>query len=112
MAVVNSKALKIAGITSETSDPPGGRIVRDPRTGEPTGRLEETAMNLVSQYIPEPTEEEITTAVIEMLDVLKRYGITSIQDQSDSSVYAVHNKLEQQHSLTCRISMWLPPAEI
>src|SRR5262249_32081698 len=37
--VVNSKALEISGITRETPDPPAGRIVKDPRNGEPTGLL-------------------------------------------------------------------------
>src|SRR6202030_589570 len=41
VAVVNSRALKTAGITRETPDPPGGHIERDPTTGDPTGMLEE-----------------------------------------------------------------------
>jgi predicted amidohydrolase YtcJ len=53
VAVVNSQALKIAGITRETPDPPGGHIERDPSTGEPTGMLEEdAAMNLVYDRVP------------------------------------------------------------
>ena len=108
VAVANSKALQIAGITRETPDPPGGRIVRDPRTGDPTGRLEETAMDLVTQYIPEPEETEITEAIVGMLDGLKTYGITSIQDHSDSSAYSVYAKLEEEGYLTCRITMWFP----
>lgn len=44
MAVANSVALKIAGITRETPDPPGGTIVRD-ASGEPTGLLKDAAMD-------------------------------------------------------------------
>jgi predicted amidohydrolase YtcJ len=39
MALANSVALKLAGVTRETKDPDGGVIVRDPKTGEPTGVL-------------------------------------------------------------------------
>ena len=37
--VVNSKALEVSGITRDTPDPPAGRIVKDPKTGEPTGMM-------------------------------------------------------------------------
>ena len=37
--VVNTKALELSGITRDTPDPPAGRIVKDPKTGEPTGML-------------------------------------------------------------------------
>src|SRR5437870_718946 len=47
MALANSLALKIAGVTKHTLDPPGGGIVRDPKTGEPTGILKDAAQNFV-----------------------------------------------------------------
>ena len=48
-AFANALALERAGITRTTPDPPGGQIVRDPRTGEPTGLLRETAQGLVAR---------------------------------------------------------------
>jgi len=39
MALANSPALKLAGVSKATEDPPGGLIARDPKTGEPTGIL-------------------------------------------------------------------------
>src|SRR5215510_107055 len=45
MALANSLVLRLAGVTRETPDPPGGLIVRDPKTGEPTGVLKDAAMN-------------------------------------------------------------------
>ena len=41
---LNSRALAEVGITRDTPDPVGGRIARDPVTGEPTGHVDETAM--------------------------------------------------------------------
>ena len=57
MALANSLALKLAGITKETKDPPGGLIVRDPKTGQPTGVLKDAAEDLVDRAIPAKTFE-------------------------------------------------------
>jgi predicted amidohydrolase YtcJ len=51
MAVANTVALKQAGVTAATPDPPGGVIVRD-AAGNPTGLLKDAAMGLVNRVIP------------------------------------------------------------
>src|SRR6185437_1214483 len=51
MSLANSLVLKLAGVTKETSDPPGGVIVRDPKTGEPTGVLKDAAQRFVWKVI-------------------------------------------------------------
>src|SRR5262247_3360879 len=56
MCLANSLALKLAGVTRELPDPPGGTIVRD-SNGEPTGVLKDNAQELVTRVIPEPTRE-------------------------------------------------------
>ncbi|HEX6750937.1 MAG TPA: amidohydrolase family protein, partial [Longimicrobium sp.] len=49
---VNSAALRIAGVTRATVAPSGGEVVKDPRTGEPTGILkEDPARNLVTTKV-------------------------------------------------------------
>lgn len=76
----NSKALALAGITKETKDPVNGTIVRDPKTGEPTGALKEAAGSLVEDLIPEPTPERHYALLLQALALLNRTGITAVQD--------------------------------
>jgi predicted amidohydrolase YtcJ len=77
MGVANSKALELAGITKDTQDPPGGVIVRDSETGEPTGLLEENAQYLVTGLIPALTGEQKTAAVKREMEIYTAAGVTS-----------------------------------
>src|SRR5438477_12853216 len=63
-AVTNSAALKIVAVTRETANPFGGEILKDPRTGEPTGMLLDNAMDLVAKNIPPPSEAEREQALL------------------------------------------------
>ena len=78
----NSKALALAGVTKDTKDPENGVIVRDPRTGEPTGALKESATALVEKVIPLPKGEQRYALVLRALALLNSQGITSVQDAS------------------------------
>jgi predicted amidohydrolase YtcJ len=73
-ALVNSKALELAGITSETEDPKGGVIVRD-KTGEPTGYLLDTATELVKEVIPNVTDEYVEQALRVAVDDMLCVGL-------------------------------------
>ena len=119
VAVVNSRALEIAGITRATPDPPGGRIGRDPATGEPTGMLlEDAAMNLVFGRIPEYTEAQRRRSFALVMEEASQYGVTSLQDNSvlfpgDSNNYGWKNylvleQLRSEGKLKVRITEWLP----
>jgi predicted amidohydrolase YtcJ len=79
-AVVNSRALEVAGIGRNTPDPSGGRIVRDPRTGEPTGLLLEKAMDLVADKIPPLTDSQKAQWLEKALQYAHRLGLTAVHD--------------------------------
>ncbi len=111
MCLANSLALKLAGVTRETPDPPGGAIVRDAR-GEPTGVLKDAAMNYVYKVIPDPSAEEIAESLKAALRYAAENGVTSIQDMSASpEVLAVYQKLLDSGELTARVSGHQPLAE-
>ena len=61
--VVNSLALRLAGIGRDTLDPEGGQILRDPETGQPTGMLIDAAVSLVRRLVPPATDEELARAL-------------------------------------------------
>ncbi|MED4228565.1 amidohydrolase [Neobacillus cucumis] len=79
IAVVNSKALELAGITRDTPDPPGGEIDRD-LNGEPTGILRENAKDLVHCIMPVKSLEENAASLAELSTFLLSRGITAITD--------------------------------
>jgi len=104
----NSKALELAGITKDTKDPENGIIVRDPKTGEPTGALKEAATALVEAKIPVPEGEDRYKLLLRALDLLSSEGITSVQDAgyplpSFAPDLALLERAEQEGKLTVRV---------
>ncbi|MER5983924.1 amidohydrolase [Streptomyces sp. NPDC001787] len=78
-AWVNSRALELAGITRDSPEPADGRIERDGR-GEPTGLLQEGAMDLVARLTPRSTPADRLAALLRAQRILHGYGITAWQD--------------------------------
>ncbi len=101
----NTLALQKAGITRETAAPAGGEILKDAQ-GEPTGILKETAGSLVGRVVPEPTIEEMLQAIEQALAEARRYGLTSIQDNSGYEMTKLYRRLLQQGRLTVRVAEW------
>jgi predicted amidohydrolase YtcJ len=118
MAVVNTRALQLAGITAKTADPPGGVIYRDPNTKEPTGLLRDTAMGLVSRLVPALSEAEIAEAVRAALVEIRKHGVTSVQDMdgSDSgtrrSLFQIYQRLSKSKQLPARVRLYWPLAAL
>ncbi len=108
--LVNSLALRIGGITSETACPEGGEIQKDPRTGEPTGILRDAAVELVTRHIPRPSLKADMAAAAAALRHAARLGVTSVHDMSDAASIAAYRELFTAGKLTARISVYLPIA--
>src|SRR5262249_15273115 len=111
MALANSYVLKLAGITRDSPDPPGGVIVKDPATGEPTGVLKDEAMSAVYKIMPDPGEEEKMEAARLALAEARKYGVTGIQDISSADDLKIYQKLKANGELTARFYCRLPIAE-
>ena len=77
--LVNSYALKLAGIDSDTLDPPGGAI-RKEENGEPTGILVDKASNLVERILPSKTRKEHKAALMSGIERSIKLGWTQIQN--------------------------------
>jgi predicted amidohydrolase YtcJ len=118
VAIANSLALKIAGVTKDTPPPATGHIVRDGQTNEPTGMLQEDgATNLVFSKIAAPSAAERRRGIELVLADAARTGITSLQDCSYLEIsrdvsfskenFLIYRQLHKEGKLTARITEWL-----
>ena len=78
-AWLNSRALQLSGITAETPSDHLNVIVKDRRTGEPTGTIRELALQMSERVIPQATPEEYAGPIRETFDMFASYGITAQQ---------------------------------
>lgn len=107
-SLANSLALKLAGITHDTKDVPGGVIVRDEK-GNPTGVLKDAAQELVRKVIPPPTPDQIRTAIRAAQAYANAQGVTSVQDMYESpAVFRVYQSMLRNHDLSVRVAVYEP----
>jgi predicted amidohydrolase YtcJ len=104
--VVNSAALRAAGVTRDTPEPAGGKIVKDDK-GEPTGVLE-NPRGLIAKHIP-AREVSVEAHLRELERLLRGYnavGITSIGERnSNVEGYRTYEKLKVAGRLTARVNV-------
>lgn len=79
MALVNSAALKLAGIDKNTKAVTGGEIIKS-ALGEPTGLLKDNAMSLVEAIIPPPTAKDLEKALLASMNYVASHGVTSVHN--------------------------------
>jgi predicted amidohydrolase YtcJ len=103
MGLANSLALKLAGVTRETKDPPGGVIVRDAKTGEPTGVLKDAAEELVDRAVPAKTFEEKHIAARAATEHAAQVGVTSLTDMSAGEDVGLYQYMLEHSELKTRI---------
>lgn len=123
VAVANTLALKLAGVTAKTSSPAGSEIEHD-ASGEPDGMLKEGAMGLVESKVPPPAPERRRKGIELALADVAANGVTSVQDNSLVDAlgkttpantgndtwddFRVYRELKKEGKLTVRITEWLP----
>ncbi len=106
IALANSKALELSGIDASTPDPAGGRVVRDPATGEPNGILQEAAQDLLRMpaYTPEMLERGFALAQ----EKFAGWGITTVNDMSTGAAeLRMYTRLNRAGRLGLRVRPWL-----
>ena len=111
----NSKALELAGIKKDTPDPPNGAIVRDAKTGEPTGALKESAQGLVAKIVPKPTRSEKLAALRGGIKWANENGLTRVHSAGqDFEELDLYDELNRHGDLTVRfyIAYFLNPPEL
>ncbi|MUM32976.1 amidohydrolase, partial [Mycolicibacterium sp. CBMA 361] len=113
-AWVNTKALELAGITAATTDPAGGRIIRD-HAGEPTGVLLDRGGDAVNNLIPEVTPAFMRQALLEAQRRLHSVGVTGWQDAAVGAEFfglkdnfATYVEADEAGELTARVvgALW------
>ncbi len=111
-AWASSEALRLAGVGPGTPDPPGGRILRDAASGEPTGILIDEAMPLVERHVPLPDE---TTRERRILAAIRRcvaVGLTGVHDMGvDEGGYRILRRLAERGALALRVYVVGAPGE-
>ena len=103
-AWANSRALELAGVTKDTADPAGGRIERDPKTGEPTGTFRESGAGLVEKLIPELGPEDTIKGLKAGLELANQFGIASIIEASAGpKILDAYAALDRSGELSVRV---------
>jgi len=106
-AWVNTAALALAGISPETPDPDGGRILKDVY-GRPNGILLDAAVNLVAKHIPPPTEAELESQLRDGLVSLRSDGFTAVADMGvGPAELAAYRRMAAAGTLPIRVFAYL-----
>ncbi len=103
-ALANAVAMKLAGVDKNTTDVPGGVIVRDAE-GNPTGIFKDAAQGLIERVVPPANQQQLTTAVEAAEKYAAENGVTSVQDMSAApETLRVYETLYREGKLQVRIS--------
>ena len=99
---INSKVLSLAGISASTSDPPGGRFVRE--NGRPSGILVDRAQDVLARIRPVRTAADRQRQVRAALQQYARWGLTSVHDAgTDLETISIYKQLLEQRELPVRL---------
>lgn len=94
MYLCNSLALRLAGITRNTPDPPGGVIERDAQ-GEPTGIVKDAAKAYIDRVVPQPSDSEIEATLAKGAAYALSKGVTQVH--TTELDWTTHHALRRMH---------------
>ena len=77
--VANARAMALAGVTADTKDPDGGRIIRD-ASGRPSGTFVDDAQALVASKIPPESDAQLVDEILLADRECRRLGLTMVDD--------------------------------
>jgi predicted amidohydrolase YtcJ len=106
-AWVNQNVLDFLNYDQETPDPPGGKILKDPQTGKPTGILIDTAYDILDETLLLPSPEVRTRVLYQAIEYAHSLGITSVTDNSDAQIYEDYAQLFKLDKLSLRVNFWV-----
>ena len=102
-ALVNTKAMQLASLTRDATDPPGGEIIRD-STGALTGVLIDNAQRLVGRVVPGQTRAQVKENIRAAIAEMHRYGLTGVHDAgSSATVLELYEELGRENALDIRL---------
>jgi len=100
--LVNARAIAAAGVTAQTADPDGGRIIRN-ADGSPSGVFVDNAQALIRRVVPRPSREEQRAAVLAAIAEANRWGLTGIHDAGETQeTIALFEELARAHNYSLR----------
>ncbi len=109
MALANSRALELAGVTAQTPDPPGGTLVRT-ADGRPTGILKDAAQSLVFRVVPEPSPTDRDRALDAALRHAVARGVTHVTDMGSWDGLETYRRAAAAGRLPIRVYAAVPIA--
>lgn len=104
---LNTEALRLADVTADTPDPPGGEIERK-ADGLPTGILKENAMEFAFRSMDQPTAEEYATCMERAQAAAHALGLVGVHDMEGRESFRALQSLEAGGRLTLRVWMYVP----
>ena len=107
---VNSMALEKAGVTKSSPDPPGGKIERDPATGEPTGIMRE-AIGVLRKFMPRSSRDDLKSAALAAQEEALKAGLTGVHSCEMLPQFEALAELDQEEKLKIRVYQLLRPQE-
>ncbi|HUH02305.1 MAG TPA: amidohydrolase, partial [Kofleriaceae bacterium] len=103
----NTRAMELAGVTRDTPEPAGGRILRDD-AGEPTGVFVDNAMGLIESTIAGPSAEVIERRILAAAQVAVAAGLTGVHEMGiGDQTIEVYRALEARGALPLRVYAFL-----